>query len=202
VEVKVCLNAIEFGQSPFGETPKRFNAVDVNPFPIGEMFGLVDPEMLVVSHVNQSVIPPPPIGVNNGFRAYALENDLLKRSATAIRYEFGVHLSVAFEYAKDWTLPGTTTPFMGAHFTPDTFRSEVGLIKFYLFGEHRLQSFNSGTINGFSKQFEKTVYRISVNAQQVRGLGSIYIGAKMSKNFFNLVIAQFTIFYKAHRTKI
>ena len=48
----------------------------MNPFPIGEMFGLVDPEMLVVSHVNQSVIPPPPIGVNNGFRAYALENDL------------------------------------------------------------------------------------------------------------------------------
>ena len=133
-------HTVEFGQSPFGETPKRFNAIDVNPFAVREMLGLVDPEMLVVAYVNQPIIPPPPIGVNHRIEAYTLENYPLKRFAATVGNEFGVNFAAAFEHTKSWTLPGTPTSFVNADFAPDTLRSEVGLIKFHFFGkQHRLK---------------------------------------------------------------
>lgn len=143
MEVKVGFHSVELGQSPFGETPERFNAIDVNAFPVREMLGLIDPEVLAIAYVNQPIIPPPAIGVNPRIRAYTFEDYLLKRFAAAVGNEFGVYLSVAFEYTKNWTLPGSPPPFMNTHFASDALRSEVGLIKFYFFREqYRLKGLN------------------------------------------------------------
>lgn len=65
-----CLpgDPVELGQTSFGEAPERFDPVDVIGIPGEFILSMMDPEMLVESHVDQAVVPAPSVGVNEALR--------------------------------------------------------------------------------------------------------------------------------------
>ena len=58
-------NAIELCQTPFCETPERFNTVDM-PLATGELVvAMMNPEVLIKTNIDQSVIAAPSIRMND-----------------------------------------------------------------------------------------------------------------------------------------
>ena len=62
---------------------------------------VVDPEMLLVSDIHQTVIAASSIGMDDAFDADSTSDNRLKRGTAAIRHDLGVNLALAFEDAKD-----------------------------------------------------------------------------------------------------
>ena len=88
MEIEILLDAVELGQSAFGEAPERFDPVDVNAMG-GKMLAFVDPEMLVVANIDQAIVSFPSIRVNNTFRVHLSSNDALECSGRTVGDHFG-----------------------------------------------------------------------------------------------------------------
>ena len=69
MEIEVLLDAVEFAHATFGKTPEGFDSVDVYPVEC-EMLALVDPEMLVVTDVNQALVAFPSSRVGRRLRTH------------------------------------------------------------------------------------------------------------------------------------
>lgn len=84
VELEILLHTIKLCQAAFCKAPECFDTIDVNRF-FRKMSGFVDAEVFVVSHVYQSVIAFPAVGMDNAFRRNLASDDGLKRFGRAVR---------------------------------------------------------------------------------------------------------------------
>ena len=120
----VCGDAVELRQTTFGEAPETLDAIDM-VLTHGKLMSLViHPEMFLISHVDQSVVAGPAVGVDDGFQADAARNGLPQRLSATVGDDLGVDRTVALEDAEDDGLAGGAA----APFTTNAARTEVALV--------------------------------------------------------------------------
>lgn len=127
----VCGDAVELRQTTFGEAPETLDAIDM-VLTHGKLMSLViHPEMFLISHVDQSVVAGPAVGVDDGFQADAARNGLPQRLSATVGDDLGVDRTVALEDAEDDGLAGGAA----APFTTNAARTEVALVDLDFSGE-------------------------------------------------------------------
>ena len=62
---------------------------------------MIDPEMLRITQINQSVVTAPAVGMNHGFNPDTPANNGLQRVSLDVRNDFGKDFAVAFIDSKD-----------------------------------------------------------------------------------------------------
>jgi hypothetical protein len=120
-------DAIKFGKTSFGKAPKRLNAIDVTHRVSKLIMAMMNPEMLIKPNINQSIIAPPGIGMNNAFWINFAPYNALKRLFSGIWNNFGIDFSFTFKDTKDDGFPGSTTSTLARNTT----RPKVRLINLY-----------------------------------------------------------------------
>ena len=91
-----------FGQPRLGGPPKALDAIDVNPPTQGEYaLPMVDPVVLAIAHVHQSIVAAPAVRVNDAPAVDFASDNGLQRALGRIRHDLGVDLSVALEQPED-----------------------------------------------------------------------------------------------------
>lgn len=78
---------------PVGET---FNTVDMRLAPNELILTVIHPEMFLISQVDQPIVPPPAIGVDDGLQADTSSNDRLEGFTTTVGNDFGVDFAVPY----------------------------------------------------------------------------------------------------------
>jgi len=113
MEFKVLFHPVEFSQSALGKALEVLNAVNVDAGAfLGEfILAVIDPEMLVIPHIHQSVISSPLVRVDDRGRINLPSNDGLQRCFLTVGDKFSIHPAVAFEDAKYRLLDSSSSPF-------------------------------------------------------------------------------------------
>src|ERR1700687_842513 len=114
-------NAVELSQATFGEAPETLDAIDMILAQSKLMSLVVYPEMFLISHIDQSVVAGPAIGMDDRFQADAAQNGLAERLAATVGDDLGVDIAVALEDAKDDGFTRSAT----ATFAADAARTKV-----------------------------------------------------------------------------
>ncbi len=192
MEIEVLLDAVEFAHATFGKTPEGFDSVDVYPVEC-EMLALVDPEMLVVTDVNQALVAFPSIRVHDAFGIHTSPEDILKRFGGAISDDFGIDPAVSLIDSKHRLLECPAASLSRPSPSPDTSRTEEAFVD--LDHTHKLGFFLSlvGMDQG-SEDPEIAIDGLPVQSQQLGGFRRIDIDAKTCDNFFDPIGADFPVF--------
>ena len=119
-------DSVEFGQSAFGETPERFDAVDVIRTPGEFILTVMDPKMFIESHVDQAIIPSPSVRVNQALRIGFATDHRLENRLARIGDDFRVHPIAALQKPEDDRFSTGAT----ASLSPDPVGTEIGLVIF------------------------------------------------------------------------
>ena len=85
------------------------------------------PEMFGKTHVNQSLITAPTVGIDDTLDTDTTSNNLLQRCFGGIGNNLGINLAHAFQNAENDGFPTRTAPV----FTPDMFGTKIGFVQFY-----------------------------------------------------------------------
>ena len=158
-------NAVELGQATFGKAPEALDAVDV-VLALSKLMSLVvHSEMLLIPHIDQSVIARPAVGMDDGFQADAAQNGLAQRLSATIRDDLGVDTAVALEDAKNDGLARSAA----TAFAPDAARAEVALIDFDFSGKGAVRFAPGG--NPLAQLEVNTVDRTHGNTGDGGGFG-------------------------------
>jgi len=165
-------DAIELDQPPFCETPEALDSVDVMCSSNKFVVGMIDPEVLVESKIDQPVVTSPAIGMEYGFDSDFTSNHRLQSGFGSIRDDLGVDLVATFEQAEDDRLPARST----ASFAPDATRSEVGFIHFDLSLKWRIAG--TGLSHSVAYSEKDGVHGSYRNASHRSGLGRRQIQSK------------------------
>ena len=108
--MEVKFDAVELGEPSFGEAPEGLDAVDMHTVALGEfMLAVVDPQMLVVADIDESVVAAPAVGVDDAFQRHLALDDGLQRGFFAIRHDLGIHPAMPLEDAKHRLLERAAT---------------------------------------------------------------------------------------------
>ena len=184
MQFKILFYSIELREPPFRETPEILNAVNVNARALWKLIlTMTDSEMLIKSHIYQSVIAPPFVRINDRRRInfpfdYPLQNRFL-----AVWHDFRIHMAIAFEYAKYRLLERASAAFEFSMKTSNTFCSKITLI--YLSFSKNLSEFPHLThINSLTKYVIPIVNRITIYVQQNSCFWGWNINTEMLHNFF------------------
>ncbi len=113
VEVEgTFMNPSKAEQPRFGKTPETLNPIHMDTASDKFIPAMIDPEMLPIAHINQPVIPSPPIRVDHTVQGDLPANNRLQRGFPAVRYEFRVDVPIALEDAKanSFAIGSTTSP--------------------------------------------------------------------------------------------
>lgn len=97
----VFVNAVELGQATLGEAPERFDAVDVIVAKSELVVGMIDPEMLGETQVNQAVVADPAVGMKYAFERNVSPYHLLQGTFSAIGNNLSEDFVASFEEAED-----------------------------------------------------------------------------------------------------
>ncbi len=87
--------AIELGEPPLGVVPERLDAVDMVLAPGELVVAVVDPEVLVEADVDQAVVTPPAVGVNDGAGVDLAPDHRLQRGFRTVGDDLGIDLALA-----------------------------------------------------------------------------------------------------------
>ena len=168
-------------QSGFGKAPEAFNAVDMCSASDELILSVIHPQMLAVADIDQAVVTPPAIGIDNAIQGDTSSDNALERGFTAVGDDFSVDITVAFEDAKDRRLAESTT----ASFAFDASGAEVRFIDFDLASERRLAL----TIlrNALTDASKISGDGVAVKARQRSDLSGVQIQRKQSDNLPELV---------------
>ena len=60
---------VKFCKPSFGKTPKTFYTVDVSAAMCKFVLSVINPQMLTITHINQSAIPTPTIRIDDAVQA-------------------------------------------------------------------------------------------------------------------------------------
>jgi len=153
----------------FGITPEAFDSVDM-AFAMDEfILSMVDPKVLFITKVNESIVTSPTIRMDNAFKAHTASDNRLQRGSPAIRDNFGIHFPVAFEDAKNNSFTESSTASFA--FNPPS--AKEAFINFNLSGKRRLPFTEFG--NSFSNFREISVDSIPVKTGDLSNLRGIQI---------------------------
>lgn len=121
-------DAVELGQSSFGVAPEGLDAVDVG-LEVGELVVVMpDAEVFGVADVDQAVIAPPAVAVNDAGQVDLAANCLQKRGFLGVGNDLRVDVAVAFEDAEDDRLAAGPATSLAAH----VLGAEVRFVDFHL----------------------------------------------------------------------
>jgi len=110
----------------FGVTPKTLNTIDMR-FSLNKFIAaMVDAKMFLITQIDQSIIAPPSIRMNDTFKLNTPPDDGLKRLSGAIGDDFSIDLPISFENTKDYRF-ARCTPSSSALNTTST---EITFINF------------------------------------------------------------------------
>ena len=118
---------VKLHQAMLGVAPKRFNTVNMPRTANKLIVTMMYPEMFGKTHINQSLITAPTIGIDDALDTDTTSNDLLQRCLGGIGNNLGINLVPAFQNAENDGFPTRTAPA----FAPDTFGTEIGFVQFY-----------------------------------------------------------------------
>lgn len=121
-------------KSGFGKAPEAFNSVDMTLAVDEFILSMIDPKMLFVSKIDESVIPSPPIRVDDGFKIDTTSNNPLQRGSSAIWNDLSIHFPIAFEDAKN----NSFTESSSASFAFNSPSAKEAFVNFNLSRERRL----------------------------------------------------------------
>ena len=119
-------DAIELLQAPFSIAPEALDAVNVMRSADELITTMIDAKMLRVANINQSVIPAPAVGMDDGVQGHATANYGLQSAFSAVRHHFRVNAAVALENAEDNGFARGTAATLATY----PARSEVTFIHF------------------------------------------------------------------------
>ena len=163
-----------FDKASFGKSPKPLDAVDVGLACGKLILSMIYSQVLSIPNVNKAVVAAPAVGVDDTIQADLSPNNLLQRSLRAIGYDFGIHVAIAFEDAKDNGF-SVSTP---ASFPSYTAGSKEGFVNFNLPAERRPGVAKLGqTLANGSKV---TVDRVAAQTGQGSDLRGIEINRKQA----------------------
>jgi len=149
-------DAVKFGQTALGKTPKGFDAVDVDAAG-SKSFGLVDADMLVVAHIDEAIVAAPVIGENDAGRIDLTAQDGVERVGGAVGHDLGINPTLAFVDAEDRLLEGAATAFTRTRATAQTSRTEITFIGF----DHPDETTQLGELMGGNETTKKGVMSIN-----------------------------------------
>ena len=136
VQIKsVPWHAIELRQAAFGITPKALDAVNVNTAPGELVVAMVDPQVLVKTHIDQAVIAAPAVGVNHAGDVGLASDNGLQDGFGGIGNNFRVNVLTSLEQPEHDRLLTRSSPPKPAY----PAWSEIGFIGFELTAQRRNQ---------------------------------------------------------------
>lgn len=118
---------VKLHQAMLGVAPKRFNTVNMPRTTDKLIVTMMYPEMFGKTHVNQSLITAPTVGIDDTLDTDTTSNNLLQRCFGGIGNNLGINLAPAFQNAENDGFPTRTAPV----FTPDMFGTKIGFVQFY-----------------------------------------------------------------------
>jgi len=149
-------DAVKFGQTALGKTPKGFDAVDVDTTG-SKSFGLVDADMLVVADVDEAIVTTPVVGENDAGRIDLAAQDGVERVGGAVGDDLGVDPTLAFVDAEDRLLEGAATAFTRSMTTAQTSGAKITFIGF----DHPDETTQLGELMGGNETTKKGVMSIN-----------------------------------------
>ena len=166
------VHAPEARKTGFREPPEPFNSVDMGGTGNELVLPMIYPKVFPVSDVDEAIIAPPAVGVDDALQGHLSANDVLKGVLGAVGDDLGIDLSVSLEQAEDDGLPERSP----APFPLDPPGTEERLVDFDLSGQGRL--FFTVLGDPFPKGLQEPVHRIAVQPCQNSDLGGIQVEGK------------------------
>lgn len=186
MEREVGFDPVELGESALGEAPEALNAIDVDTVTGKLVLGVVHSEVLVVAHVDETVVAAPPVRVDDGVERHLPADDGTQRGSGTVGDNLGVDSTVPLEDAEDRLLQGTTTTLELPVVTLDSARSKVALVELNLTDKLR-QFIHLQRVDETSKAAEPEINRIPVDSGQLCRFRGLNIHAKVVNELFQLV---------------
>lgn len=191
-------HAFELGQSGFRDTPEAFDAVDV-VVALGKLIiAMVDAEMLVIAHIDETVVAFEAIGVDHAVQGDFASDNRLQRRFGAVWNDLGINSTMPFNETKhDGFSIGTSTTF-----TFDPACTKEGFVHFDLAGHGGFEFAMLG--NTLANRFEIAVHSVPVKATELGNLGGIQIRRNTrtdSRNLASLIFERFTYLFLIDITK-
>ena len=162
-------DAMELHQPSFRKGPEGLDAVDVAAATGEFVLPVLDPVVLLVAEIDEAVIAPPPIGMNDAVLVDSAPDNGLQRGFRAIRHDLGVDLPLSLEDSEHWRFaesPAST-------FALNPFAAEVRFVDFDFAREGRLPLTKLG--NSLSDEKVIAVDRIAVEASERGGLTGVQV---------------------------
>jgi hypothetical protein len=103
-------HAVKLSQTTFGIAPEGLNPVDMM-LAAGKLIGaMIDAKVLVKADVNQAIVAPPSVGVDDRFRPHAPPDNGLQGGLSALRDDLRIDFAVALKAPKTMVLPNAPRP--------------------------------------------------------------------------------------------
>jgi len=166
-------DAVEAGQAGLGVGPEALDAVDVAAVGGELVLAVVDPQVFGVAQIDQAVVAPPVVGVDDTIETHASANHLLQYGFGAIRHQLGVGLAVPLEDAEHGCLAARSA----AASPPNPLGAEAGLVGFDLAPEGA--GFFASLGHADPQRTQQTVHGVTVEAGELSDLRGGEIGGDM-----------------------
>ena len=155
-------HAAELDEPSLSHAPEAFYPVDAGRA-AGELVAVVaHPVVLLVAHVDDTVVGLQPVGVGHRRQLDAATNNRLETGFFAVRHDLGVDAPVPLVDAEDDGLAPRPAPALAA----DTPRAEVALVEFDIPAERRLAL--AVQRDGLADESQVSVDRVAVQPAQRR----------------------------------
>jgi hypothetical protein len=128
---RVLVYATKSRETGLGKAPEAFNPVDRGSSSDKFIAPMIDSQVLPIADVDQAMVPPPAVRVDDAAEFHATPNHGLERVFPAIRDDLCIHVPVAFEDPEDSGLTERTS----ATFALDALGTDVRFIDFNLAGK-------------------------------------------------------------------
>ena len=89
-------------ESGFSETPEALDTIDMRVASGKLIAPMINSKMLFVPKINEAVIAPPTVTMDDTFRSYASSDNRLQCGSTAIWDDFSVNFTVPFKDAENY----------------------------------------------------------------------------------------------------
>ena len=169
-------DTFELSQTQFGVGPEGLDTVDVAVASSKLVFSMMDSEVLGVANINQALVAPPTITVDDAVDRDMAPNNLLQRGFSGIRDNLGVDPTIPLEDTEDDGFRSSAaTPF-----TPNSPRPEVGFVDFDLSSEGAVE----GTFIGQASTdfLVDCVDRADTEDREISGLSGRKIKSEEAQN--------------------
>ena len=165
----------------FCKPPEPLNTVDMGAVPDKFVLPVIDPEMLSIADIDQTIVSTPAIRVDDAVERDTSPDNALQRGFAAVRDDFCIHRAIAFEDPEDGCFAERPAPSLAF----DTPGAEVGFVDFDLTGKRRLGL--AIFCNTYTNASQIAVNCISVEASDRGDLSGIQIERKEPDNLPELV---------------